>query len=66
MNLQEKQFSNVRQSYEREIGERITEINNLNKTLLTLEDSKNKEIKDLANKRELEKSRASGVISSRK
>ena len=66
MDLQEKQFSNVRQSYERELGERITEINNLNKALLTIEDSKNKEIKDLANKRELERSRTSGVLSSRK
>lgn len=54
------------QSYEREIEEKIGEINNLNRSLLSIEDVKNREIRDISAKRELEKSRTSGVVSSRK
>ena len=44
----------------------MTEINNLNRNLLAIEEYKNKEIKELSSKRELERSRTSGIVSSRK
>ena len=56
----------MKESYERELEERINEINNLNRNLLAIEEYKNKEIKGLTNKRELERSRTSGIVSSRK
>ena len=51
--LKDKQFASMKESYERQIEEKMTEINNLNRNLLAVEEYKNKEIKDLTNKREL-------------
>lgn len=42
------------------------EINTLSKKIIQLEDDKIREIKDLTNRRELEKSRTTGVVNSRK
>lgn len=42
------------------------EINSLSKKIIQIEDDKQKEVKDLSSKRELERSRTSGMVSSRK
>ncbi len=56
----------MKASYERELAMNTSEINSLSKKLIQLEDDKLKEIKDLTNRRELEKSRTSGIVNSRK
>lgn len=56
----------MKDSYEREISEKITEVNNLNRSLLAIEDYKNREIKEISSKIDLERSRTSGIVSSRK
>lgn len=56
----------MKESYEREIHEKISEINNLHKKYLTFEENMNKQIKEINSKRELERSRTSGLVSSRK
>jgi hypothetical protein len=56
----------LKASYERELGMNAAEINSLSKKIIQLEEDKIREIKDLNNRRELEKSRTNGVVSSRK
>jgi len=56
----------MKESYERELTSNVSEINSLNKVISKLQDEQNKEIRDLNSKRELERSRTSGLISSRR
>lgn len=66
LEIKDHEISTVKQSYEREISMNTSEINTLNKKIIQLEEEKLREIRDLTNRRELEKSRTSGMVNSRK
>lgn len=66
LDLKDHQLNTLRESYERELTLNANEINTLNKKLIQSEEDKSKEIKELTNKRDLEKSRTSGIVHSRK
>ncbi len=66
LDVKDHENNTLKASYERELAMNTSEINSLSKKLIQLEDDKLKEIKDLTNRRELEKSRTSGIVNSRK
>ena len=66
IDLKDHEILCLRESYERQLALNTKEINTLSKKIIQLDEDKAKEIKDLTNKRELERSRTSGIVNSKK